>query len=34
MDLGRLDAIDPGLAGDGRAGLALDWLDAIAPGWH
>jgi hypothetical protein len=34
MDLGWLNAIDPGLAGDGRAGLTLDWLDAIEPGWN
>jgi hypothetical protein len=32
MDLGWLDVINWGLAGDGRAGLALDWMDAIEQG--
>jgi hypothetical protein len=34
MDLGWLNAIDPWLAGDGRAELAGDWQDTIGPGWH
>jgi hypothetical protein len=32
MDLSWLNAIDPGLAGDGQAELAGDWQDAIGPG--